>query len=160
MQRVEFSRCGHLWPVAALVLTAWSTFHGGMLGSRQLMDAHFSSKRFPNAAVDYIEKRDLPGPLLSPDYWGGYLIYRLYPEKKVVLDDRHDLYGEQFLKNYLSFMHVEPDWDRFLQQHPAGCIVVPRDSAVATILSTAPRWNLVYRDDTAVVYIPANSSTR
>ena len=73
------------------------------------MDAHFSHQRFPVAAVDYVEKRNLPGPLLAPDDWGGYLIYRLYPGKKVVVDDRHDLYGEQFLKGYLSFIHLEPD---------------------------------------------------
>jgi hypothetical protein len=158
MQRVELSRRGHLWPFAAIVFVAWIAFHHGMLGSKQLMDAHFSHQRFPVAAVDYVEKRNLPGPLLAPDDWGGYLIYRLYPGKKVVVDDRHDLYGEQFLKGYLSFIHLEPDWDRFIQQHPTACIVVPKDSAVATVLGITHAWKLAYGDDTANVYIPANLS--
>ena len=46
---------------------------------RQVMDAHFDAKRFPADAVDYLESQNAQGPLFGPDYWGGYLIYRLYP---------------------------------------------------------------------------------
>jgi hypothetical protein len=131
-----------------------------MLGSKRLMDAHFSEKRFPVEAVDYLEKVDVPGPVLAPDSWGGYLVYRLYPKRKVVVDDRHDLYGERFLKEYLSFIHVEPDWGRFLQQHSVGCIVVPTDSAVATVLGATSGWKLAYSDSTAKVYTEPSSSAR
>jgi hypothetical protein len=160
MQRVELRRRGHLWPLAALAVTTWITFHAGMLGSKRLMDAHFSEKRFPVEAVDYLEKVDVPGPVLAPDSWGGYLVYRLYPKRKVVVDDRHDLYGERFLKEYLSFIHVEPDWGRFLQQHSVGCIVVPTDSAVATVLGATSGWKLAYSDSTAKVYTEPSSSAR
>ena len=58
----------------------------------------------------------MQGPILSPDYWGGYLIYRLYPAVRVVVDDRHDLYGAEFLKSYLRMVHVEQGWEEFLRQ--------------------------------------------
>ena len=152
MQKVELRRRGHLWCIGATVLAVWIAFHGGTLGPNRLMDAHFSSSRFPVKAVDYVKNRNQAGPILAPDYWGGYLIYRLYPERKVVVDDRHDLYGEEFLKAYLAFVHVEPNWKRFLEDRSVGCIIVPRESAVASILAVTSSWRLVYSDAEADVY--------
>jgi hypothetical protein len=153
MKTIELSLRGHLWPLAAIVLTCWIAAHGGKLGARALMDAHFDAKRFPVRAVDYLEKQEVHGPLVSPDYWGGYLIYRLYPRVRVVVDDRHDFYGEEFLKSYLKMMHVEPGWEEFLQQHQAPCMVVPKDSALANILAETPGWQPIYGDDVAVVFV-------
>jgi hypothetical protein len=155
MQSIEFSRRGHLWPVAATALAIWVAFHGGTLSSTTLMNAHFEASRFPVNAVDYLEKSPVSGPIFAPDNWGGYLIYRLYPETKVVLDDRHDLYGDVFLKSYLSLLHGEPDWRDFLRQHPPGCVIVPKNSAVVSLLLDHPNWRQVYADDTAVIFLPA-----
>jgi hypothetical protein len=158
MQAIDRSLRGHLWPIAAVALACWIAAHSGKLGATQLMDAHFDTKRFPVAAVNYIENNDVLGPILSPDSWGGYLIYRLYPQTKVVLDDRHDLYGEEFLKSYLKMVHVEPGWKDFLEQHQAGCVLVPKDSALTNILLATARWKPVYNDDVAVMFIRSSPS--
>ncbi len=153
MEAVEFSLRGHIWPIALVVLTCWTVAHGGKVGASTLMDAHFDAKRFPVAAVNYLDEKDVPGPLVSPDDWGGYLIYRLYPRVRMVVDDRHDFYGEEFLKSYLKMIHVEPGWENFLQQQQAHCVVVPKDSAVANILGETGRWDAIYTDDVAVVFV-------
>ena len=155
MEAIEQTLRGHLWPIAAIMLTCWVAAHGGKLGATPLMDAHFDGKRFPVAGVNYLEKQDVQGPLLSPDYWGGYLIYRLYPRVKVVVDDRHDFYGEEFLKSYLKMVRVEPGWEEFLQQHQAHCVIVPKDSALANIIAETPGWQPIYRDDVAAVFVRA-----
>jgi hypothetical protein len=152
MRAIEFSLRGHLWPVAMVVFTCWIVAHGGKLGARQVMEAHFDAKRFPVAAVTYLEIQAVPGPLVSPDYWGGYLIYRLYPRVRMVVDDRHDFYGEEYLKSYLKMVHVEPGWEDFLQQHQAQCVVVPKDSALANILGETAGWRAIYSDDVAVAF--------
>ncbi len=90
----------------------------GALGSSQWMHAHFDPKRMPVEAVNYLQLHRVNAPILSPDYWGGYLIYRLYSSYEVVIDDRHDFYGEQFLKSYLKMVHVEPGWNDFLKLAP------------------------------------------
>jgi hypothetical protein len=117
------------------------------------MDAHFDARRFPVTAIDYLEKQNLQGPLLSPDNWGGYLIYRLYPRTKVVIDDRHDFYGEEFLKSYLKMIHLEPAWEDFLQQYQPHCVIVPKDSPLANLLSETAGWQPIYSDDVAVVLV-------
>jgi hypothetical protein len=153
MEAIEFSVRGHLWPIAAILLTAWIALHGGKLGAMPLMDARFSPKRFPSAAVDYLQSQNLQGPLLSTDYWGGYLIYRLYPRARVVIDDRHDFYGEDFLTSYLKMVKVEPGWGDFLRQHPAPCLLLPKGSALASILLETKGWKPVYTDEVAVAFV-------
>jgi hypothetical protein len=142
---------GHLWPMIATVATFAIALNGGRVGSNQIMDAHFNPERMPVAAVDFLESHGITGPVLSPDAWGGYLIYRHIP---VVVDDRHDMYGEEFFKSYLKMIHVEPGWQEFLQAHPASCVILPRNAALASVLAEASGWKSIYSDDVAIAFAP------
>jgi hypothetical protein len=152
MHAVDSQLYGHLWPIAAILATLVIAASSNHPGFQPLMDAHFSSTRMPVNAVNYVESNAIHGPILSPDYWGGYLIYRLYPHNRVVIDDRHDFYGQPFLKSYLTMIHVEPGWEWFLRR--ASCIVLPKNSALAQILTRTPEWKSVYSDDLAIIFIP------
>jgi len=158
MEAMEFSLQGHLWPLAAILLSCWIAAHGGRLGATLLMEAEFDAKRFPVAAVNYLDKKHVPEPLVSTDDWGGYLIYRMYPRVRMVVDDRHDFYGEEFLKSYLKMVRVEPGWGQFLQQHQAHCALVPKNSALANILLETPGWRSIYTDDVAVAFVRSPKS--
>jgi hypothetical protein len=156
MAAVETGLHGHAWPVLAVVVAFCIAVNGGRVGSNQMMDAHFNAKRMPVDAVNFLERQNLPGPVLSPDYWGGYLIYRMNGSPgsaaRVVVDDRHDLYGEKFLKEYLKMWHVEEGWEEFLYEHPAGHLVLPRNAALTNALLENPLWKVIYKDDVAVVF--------
>jgi len=159
MTAVDSARRGHVWPWLATCATLLLALHGGRVGSAQVMDAHFDLNRMPVAAVDFLRKQAVLvqqcGPfkaVLSSDYWGGYLIYRLYPNNKVVIDDRHDFYGEPFLRMYLTMMHVEPGWDEGFLKWRAGCLVLPRRAALSAVLGKTPEWKIVYSDDVAIVF--------
>jgi hypothetical protein len=154
MRAVELGLRGHVWPMLAIVATFWIAANGGRFGSTLLMDAQFDPKRMPVAAVNYLQNHHIDGPVLSPDYWGGYLIYRLYPGARVVVDDRHDLYGEEFLKSYLKMLHGERGWEEFLRMHETSCLLLPRDAALANIVLTTREWKTVYEDDVAIVFVP------
>jgi hypothetical protein len=92
-------------------------------------------------------------PALTPDSWGGYVIYRLYPRSKIVLDDRHDLYGEQVLASYLKMYRAQPGWDDFLRDHNVTCVLMPRNAAISAMLSQTPGWKAVYSDDLAIMFV-------
>jgi hypothetical protein len=62
------------------------------------------------------------------------------------------LYGSEFLKRYFKTMHGELDWDRNLAELHVGWVLVPQDSALASLLSAGGGWRTVYRDDTAVLF--------
>jgi hypothetical protein len=152
MRNVELGLRGHVWVIFAVVLSCWIVLHGGFAGSRKLMDAHFDSTRFPEKAVDFISQQDSREPVLSPDSWGGYLIYRLYPKVRVVADDRHDLYGEEFFRSYLRMVHIEPGWDALIREQDVHRVLMPKGSPVANILAESLGWQMVYEDNVAVLF--------
>jgi hypothetical protein len=152
MGRLEAGVQGHWLPVAAILVGMWACRHGGRLGATQVMNASFDAKRFPVQAVEWMERQGLSGPVFCPDAWGGYVIYRAYPRVQTVVDDRHDLYGSQYLKQYLKVIRVEPGWDQALAATGSSWLLLPNQSATATLLRQVPVWKIAYSDETAVVF--------
>ncbi|HYL12108.1 MAG TPA: hypothetical protein VEV41_03685 [Terriglobales bacterium] len=152
MDRMEMGLRGHLWPVLLLLLSTWICLHQGRFLGKQVMDAHFDATRFPVQAVEALQQRGERAPIFSLDSWGGYLIYRLYPETKVFIDDRHDFYGDPYLKDYLKILHVEPGWNQVLDKLGVNVIVVPAKSKLGDALQHDPGWKATYHDEVAKVF--------
>ena len=151
MRSMELNFRGHAWPLVAVVLGVLACARQGKLGSYVWMDAHFDAKHLPLQAAEVIAQRGIREPVFSLDSWGGYLIYRLYPENRVFVDDRHDLYGEDFLKEYLKAVRVTPDWESFLIAKRVSWVLVPAGSSLGNMLELTSRWNVIYRDGTSVL---------
>jgi len=172
MTRLESCLRGHLWPVVGAALSVGIALNGGRVGSMPVMDAHFDPRRMPVAAVNFLASQNArafaaraprlaeapqcgpPVAPLAPDYWGGYLVYRLYPEERVPIDDRHDFYGEYLMKRYLTTIHLDPGWEKFVDLQ--SCILLPRNAALTQALMQTAAWNAVYSDETAVIFVRAN----
>jgi hypothetical protein len=152
MKNIELALKGHLWPLTGVVFLLWICLHGGKLGPAEAMTAHFPASRFPVQAVDFMARNKVGGPVFSPDEWGGYLIYKLYPQMKVVVDDRHDLYGEEFLKQYLKLIRVEPGWQLILKELRPNAILIRSQSPLAGALSESREWKLIYRDKVGALF--------
>jgi hypothetical protein len=150
MQRVKLQ--GHIWLLLAFILGLWACAHSGRLGSTQLINAYFDDKRFPVEAAELIAERGIREPIFCPDQWGGYLIYSLYTQTKVLVDDRHDLYGDRFFKDYLKVILVQPDWRDVLDARHVDWILVQKNSSLGTILELTPGWKLIHADETAVLF--------
>jgi hypothetical protein len=154
----EMQLRGHLWPVVSVALAFAICLQGGWLGSRQLVHAQFDARKMPVAAVNFLQTEfvgDQPStePVFSTDAWGGYLIYRMYPERKVVIDDRHDLYGSGRIRQYLILTRAEPGWQGVLEQWQIRTALLPSDSTLANLLRELPRdWRVAYKDKVAVVF--------
>jgi hypothetical protein len=151
VERLELGFRGHLWPITAVVLGWLICAQAGRPTSHPWMDVHFDVGHFPVQASNVIVQRDIHEPIFAPDSWGGYLIYRLYPQNKVFVDDRHDLYGEEFLKQYLKAIRLTPDWNGFLEAKKVNWALLPAESSLANMLKETSRWNLVYQDGTSVL---------
>ena len=162
----EMELRGHLWPVVSVALAFAVCLEGGWLGSRQLIHAQFDAKKLPVAAVNFLQKefqdsqdsknkdkQPSAEPVFSTDAWGGYLIYRMYPERKVVVDDRHDLYGSDRIRQYLILTQGEPGWQSVLKDWQIRTVLLPTDSTLANLLRELPRdWRVAYEDEVAVVF--------
>jgi len=152
MRNLELALGGHVWLVLVFVLGLWACLHQGRVGSTRFINAYFDDKRFPVQAAEVIAQRDIREPIFSLDYWGGYLIYRLYPQIKVVVDDRHDLYGDEFFKNYLQVVLVQPGWEEVLDQQRVNWVLMPAEGSLANRLRLTPEWSLVHEDKTAALF--------
>jgi hypothetical protein len=152
MEKLELDFRGHVWLIIAFIVGIWACMNSGRLGSKQLINAHFDDKRFPVEATEVIVQDDIREPVFCPDQWGGYLIYTLYPRTNVLVDDRHDLYGDQFFKDYLKVVYVQEDWSKILDERGVNWILVQKDSSLGTILEQTPGWKLIHADDTAVLF--------
>lgn len=152
----EMQLHGHLWPLVCVTLALVICLHGGRLGSRQWLHAQFNSQKMPVAAVNFLgqeSSKEPPAkdPVFSTDAWGGYLIYTMYPDRKVVIDDRHDLYGSGRIQQYLILTHGEPGWRAVLSDWQIRTAVLPTDSTLAGLLRELPQdWRVVYEDKVAV----------
>jgi len=152
MGALDARLAGQGWVIVIVLAGFWTCANGGRLGSRQVIDAAFDGKRFPIEAVDLLSRSGIREPVFCPDYWAGYLIYRLDPQMQVVVDDRHDLYGAEFLKHYLKVIHVEPGWDEALKGMGANWVLTPKESPLANMLKEVAEWTIVYGDDRAVLF--------
>lgn len=149
----ELSLRGHAWPAVIAVASLAICLHGGWIGSRRVVDARFDPKKVPVAAVDFLQNESSREPIVSTDSWGGYVIYRLYPSRQVVVDDRHDLYGSDRVRQILTLMQGEPGWRELLETWHIRTVLLPADSTLANLLRELPKdWRVTYQDDVAVVY--------
>ncbi len=153
----ELELGGHLWPVVSVALAFALCLQGGWLGSRQLIHAEFDARKVPVAAVTFLQqvqaKEQNPEPVFCPDSWGGYLIYRMYPDRKVVVDDRHDLYSTDRVRQLLVLSQGESGWRSVLKEWQIRMAVLPNDSTLANLLRELPQdWGVVYEDKVAVVF--------
>ncbi len=153
----EMQLRGHLWPVVSVVLALAICLHGGWLGSRQLLHAQFDPRKVPVAAANFLleesaGKQPNVQPIFSTDSWGGYLIYVMYPNRKVVIDDRHDLYGSERVRELMVLNNGEPGWQSVLEKWKVQTALLPADSTLANLLRELPQdWRVAYEDKVAVV---------
>ena len=107
---------------------------------------------FPIGAADFLEKEQPPGPLFNSYNWGGYLIWetRDYP---VYVDGRTDLYGNDFLRNYLKAYVAQPGWNVILDDGGINTVLVEASSPLAQVLALSGGWSMRYTDEHASLFV-------
>lgn len=128
------------------------------VASAKVATAHLSQEldreeyRFPARAAAFLEAQKLPAPLFNSYDFGGYLIWRLYPQYRVYIDGRTDLYGRPFFDQFLAIYQVTADPRPALNREGIRTVLVEPESRLASFLRTQAEWKRVYEDPTAVVF--------
>jgi hypothetical protein len=108
--------------------------------------------QFPRDAVAYLQASKRSGKVFAHYDWGGYLIWKLYPQYRVYVDGRADLYGDSLLHQFQAAIHLEKGWHAALDRWDVEAVLVPPNSALAQALALDPHWSMPYRDSRAVVF--------
>jgi hypothetical protein len=105
---------------------------------------------FPSAAISFLGQLHSDAPMFNSYSWGGYLIWKL-PQRKVFVDGRADLYGDDFVEHFFEASNLTGDWKQVLEKWDIGTVIVRIDSPLVTGLSTSNVWKLMFHDAQAAV---------
>jgi hypothetical protein len=108
-------------------------------------------KDFPAGAAAFLALHAVPQPMLNCYDWGGYLIWRLYPEYLVWVDGRTDLYGDRFMDEYMGVSSAKEGWKLELERAGIRSVIFPANSPLVRKLLQDADWQQQYRDEQAVV---------
>ena len=108
---------------------------------------------FPKAAVDYIKLQHPPQPIFNEYTWGGYIIWRLYPDYPVYIDGRADIFGGRMVEEFLQMNDGKPRWRELLQRYGMQTVLIKRDSPLASLLNDDSHWQKVFEDNQAVILV-------
>jgi hypothetical protein len=114
---------------------------------------HAQREAFPVSAVDFIVESEPSGNMYNLYHWGGYLIWRLYPERRVFIDGRADVYGDAFIEEYLKVYQLRDGWREPLERYNVRILLIDQTSALSTVLHESPGWTRAYADEKAAVFV-------
>jgi hypothetical protein len=110
------------------------------------------AEKFPSAAVEFLRGRADAGPVFNHYGWGGYLVWKLYPERLVFIDGRADVYGDALLEEYLSAENGEQGWRATLDRYAVRAVMIKPGAPLASLLGEEAGWEKVYEDGRAVIF--------
>jgi hypothetical protein len=90
--------------------------------------------------------------ILNPDGWGGYLIYKLYPARRVFIDGRSDYYGPSVAKDYLCLRAACENWQNLVARYDFQFALIPPDWALSGAFKRNSQWVLRDQDKIAVLF--------
>ena len=107
----------------------------------------------PLGAAQWIEQNRPAREMFNSYNWGGYLLWRLWPQYPVYADGRTDVYDDPFLREYVSVTLAQDGWQTVLDQRHVGFIVIEAGGVLDTFLQREAGWRETYRDKLAVIYV-------
>lgn len=115
--------------------------------------ATLEGQAFPLRAAAYLRSRSLPPRMFAHYDWGGYVIWRLYPEYRVFVDGRADLYGDDLLRQFQTALQLKNGWMRVLNDWQVESVLVPPSSPLAQGLLLDANWQTEYEDEQAILLV-------
>lgn len=113
--------------------------------------------RFPVAATDFVLRNGLADALLNGFDDGGYLLYRMHPERRVFIAGNTSMYPVAFFEEYRERVTGRGlDLDAFTTRDGIDTVVWNLASAATphlfATLAADPRWKLAFLDYGGVVF--------
>lgn len=147
---IEDKLKGWIWIPAVVLFSGFLLIRGYDLDF-QKQGNQFLREDFPVGAVDWMKNENLEGNGFNHFPWGGYLLYRNWPEKLVFIDGQTDFYGEELTREYEKIITLADGWQDIIDYYEIQWALVPHASLIADALEEQLKWDIVYQDNTAVL---------
>jgi hypothetical protein len=138
--------------IIALIVIGWK---------RNISEAHLESvvaQYYPAAAAAVVEERGYQGPLYNEFGWGGYLIWRLR-SIPISIDNRGNVHGDERVLRDMEIWSGQKNWDTDPELLSARLVIANLQTALASLLRLDSRFELVYEDEVAAVFVARAKET-
>lgn len=112
----------------------------------------------------FLRKNNIQGPIFNNFDVGGYLIYYLFPEERVFVDNRAEAYSQDFFSQvYISMQTDEQVWQKVDGQYRFNAIVVSYKDATDFLRPFLerriqdPQWKQVFKDEYIQILVRADT---
>jgi hypothetical protein len=157
-------------PVLAVVVMAAMLLDVGRHSPwklRPVVPTYWIDASYPEGAVSFIKRNAIGGRMFNDLRWGGYLIWRLYPEHKVFIDGR--TISSNITGLYLAVIKGTSSSMDILDTFNVNFMVLSVMSAENGVISPlvlnlardeSPRWKLVFIENNAAVFVRDSGQNR
>jgi hypothetical protein len=143
---MDASASGYLWLVVGILIMALAV-------ATNRIEHKFDESRKPVEAVNFLKKVSLKGNMFNDDEFGDYIIYSAYPQYKVFIDSRVDMYGIDQFKDYLTMVYFKPGWEKIIEKYKINWMILNSDSILSRYLMERKDWRLIYSDRVANIFV-------
>ena len=147
IESVEKNHKGIIIPLLAASLLAATSVSQKGINSANTIDPN----KFPVQAVDWIEVNPQEGKMFNNFIWGGYLLYRTFPENPVFIDGQTDFYGAKLTREYTQVTSLDGGWQVVLTKHDVSWVIIQSGHPLIHALENELSWDVVYQDNTATI---------
>lgn len=168
LDRLLLGRSNALLRYGALVLAAGVSVFSFVAyrGARGPMGVGITPGRFPEEAAARLLETGMAGTVYNDYNDGGYLVWRLWPRWKIVMDGRVDVYGPALVERYARTWGGAADWREDFRKWGVRAVLgrheikraSPRKN-LYTELEASTSWRRIYRDRTSELWLPADAVT-
>jgi len=114
---------------------------------------------YPVSAADALLRDPPPGDMYNQYGWGGYLVYRLWPAKRVFVYGEAAVMGDAFLNEYERIQDLGPTFDTDLEARKVSWVIFSAGSPLPVVLERLPNWAVTYRDPKVIVLVRRGPAT-
>lgn len=162
------NRFARLLSISIITSTLFLVVAGGLM--RQFpywREFGFGLEKGNSEAADFIRKEGIRGPILNSYDIGGYLIFHLFPQERVFVDNRPEAYSNGFFKDiYIPLQQDEKKWQDADSRYRFNAIVFSHRDATPWRQDflvrrlNDPEWAAVFTDRYAIVLLRRNEYNR
>lgn len=127
----------------------------------------FGLKPDNNSSAEFFKMHNIRGPILNNYDIGGYLIYHLYPDERVFVDNRPEAYPSEFFqKIYIPLQEDEKTWREQDRIYNFNVIffshrdMTPWAQKFLIERLNDPDWTPVFADNYAIIFLKRNDLNR
>jgi hypothetical protein len=108
--------------------------------------------------MDFLERQDLRGNIFHSQIYGDYMVWRLWPRQRSLIDGRIHIFGEELVRDYLAAF-TDTCWERRLEKWKIKYLLLKKNDQflkgtdrLTEEARTSANWRVIYEDKLSVLF--------